>query len=684
MRLRTTATTLLVFACLPAWGATVRFEPANPLVGPFPSDALAVPDAAQKTGLRINLPLPACDAQPSVCAELAAANQLDGFSIQPRLRVAFSAPVDVNTLHDGLWYVALDNLTSEEYGLNRTGEAIPVNEIVYDPATNTAYAKPDDILDQHRRYAIVVTDAVRDTAGLPLTAAGDFTACIAASPNPYCAALAQAVAVAGPRLAPRQIVAASVFTTLSATAWMESARASLAGAPAAAVMLPPVGGYRVADFAGIVWHRQVGVNPSRFDDFSFPLDPALLAGVGRVAFGSYQSPNFLNARQSIDPAPTGAAVPLAASSAEIAFTVYLPATPKPPSGYPVAIFGHGLGDSRVGGPTAVAASLAQAGIATIAISAVGHGYGPESTLILVDKTGNRTAVPGGGRGMDLDGDGTIAGEEGCVLPEGGPVLRDCLRQTALDLSQLVRVIRNGVDIDGDGSNALDPARIYYGGQSLGALYGTLFHAIEPDVRAAVLNAGGASVVDIARWSSPAGAAENYVLRFKPVKVNDVPGAIDIQNLLELYDWIGMTGDPMAYAPHLRASTLPGVPIKAALFQIAWGDRTIPNPTSGRLIRAANMREFTWVYRHDLARAVLPSLPVNPHAFMVLFLSPDRDFTAPDLRTAGISLAVQLQMAAFFRAEGAVIPDPNSLVLRGAVRPRPVRDSRVPAGGPELQ
>jgi hypothetical protein len=129
MRLRTTAATLLVFACLPASGATVRFEPANPLVGPFPSDALAVPDAAQKTGLRINLPLPACDAQPAACADLAAANQLDGFSIQPRLRVGFSAPVDVNTLHDGLWYVALDNLTSEEYGLNRTGEAIPVNEI---------------------------------------------------------------------------------------------------------------------------------------------------------------------------------------------------------------------------------------------------------------------------------------------------------------------------------------------------------------------------------------------------------------------------------------------------------------------------------------------------------------------------------------------------------------------------
>jgi hypothetical protein len=173
-----------------------------------------------------------------------------------------------------------------------------------------------------------------------------------------CSALADAVSVATPKLAPGNIVGASVFTTLSATAWMEKAHASLATAPAAAKMISPAGGYRVADLARIVWHRQVGANPTRFDDFTFPLDPMLLTGVARVVFGSYQSPNFLNAQQMIDATPTGADVPLPASTNEIVFTVYLPATPKPASGYPVAIFGHGLGDSRLGGPTAVAASLA--------------------------------------------------------------------------------------------------------------------------------------------------------------------------------------------------------------------------------------------------------------------------------------------------------------------------------------
>ena len=56
-----------------------------------------------------------------------------------------------------------------------------------------------------------------------------------------------------------------------------------------------------------------------------------------------------------------------------------PAGKKPPAGYPVVIFGHGFGDSRFGGPTAVAPTLANNGFAVIAINAVGHGFGPLST-----------------------------------------------------------------------------------------------------------------------------------------------------------------------------------------------------------------------------------------------------------------------------------------------------------------
>jgi hypothetical protein len=263
-------------------------------------------------------------------------------------------------------------------------------------------------------------------------------------------------------------------------------------------------------------------------------------------------------------------------------------------------------------------------------------------------------------------------------------MRDCLRQTALDLSQLVRAIREGIQLDADAAPDLNPHRIYYAGQSLGALYGTIFNAIEPDVRAAVLNAGGGSVVDIARWSpgyrniaaailgmrqpplivNPLTFDEDYVLRYRHAHVVEKPGAVAMQDLLEIYDWLGQPGDPVAFAPHLRASTLPGVPVKPVLFQAAWGDQSVHNPASTRLIRAANMRESTWIYRHDFARAAMPQLPANPHAYLLMFLATDRDFQAPDLRAAAISLSTQQQVAAFFQADGAAIPDPNNIVLRG--------------------
>ena len=61
---------------------------------------------------------------------------------------------------------------------------------------------------------------------------------------------------------------------------------------------------------------------------------------------------------------------------QVYFHVYLPSSPPPASGYPVVIFGHGFGDSQWGGATAVAPTLAAAGFATVAINAVGHGFGP--------------------------------------------------------------------------------------------------------------------------------------------------------------------------------------------------------------------------------------------------------------------------------------------------------------------
>jgi hypothetical protein len=95
----------------------------------------------------------------------------------------------------------------------------------------------------------------------------------------------------------------------------------------------------------------------------------------------------------------------------------------------------------------------------------------------------------------------IESKEGCLIATPFPAgLSDCIRQTVVDLMQFTRAIRAGLDLDADGVRDLDPDRIYYGGQSFGAIYGTVFAALDPAVRAAALNVGGGSVVEIGRWS----------------------------------------------------------------------------------------------------------------------------------------------------------------------------------------
>ena len=658
-----------------AAGVKVLFEPASPGVGPFPTDVLTVPDPAQKTGLRINLPTPDCQSEPSTCEEIAAVNRLDGFSIEPRLRVRFSGPINPDTLRDGIFLVWLDDLTNEEFGLQPFGAVTPINSVSYDPATNTAYAEPDDILSQHRRYAVVVTNAVRDAKGDPVEPDPAFLACIGRQ-GAYCERLAGALGRVAIQLAPaRQVVGGSVFTTMSVTAWLEKARAAIQSSAVAFQRTGQKSVFAVADLSALVLKAQTGASPPVFTDVKLTVLPQL-EGVDRIAFGSFRSPYFLNERQVIPTVPTGSDIGLPAVSQEVFFQVYLPKKPAPPAGYPVLIVGHNVGGNRFLDPTSIASAMADTGIAVIGVNAVGFGYGPETRLALTDKAGNTVEIAAGGRAVDLNRDGTYGSSEGCVLtsaPTAG--YRDCSRQTALDMMQLVRAVQAGIDLDGDGVVDLDRDQVFYAGNSQGALFGAILMAVEPNISAAVLTGGGGSLADTFRWvkEGPARAGAvaamslrnpplfnagpndydyDWPLRYQPVRIISVPGAVPLQEYLERLEWIMMPGDPLGYAPHLWWSTLPGVAMKRVLFQFGIGDLAIPNPCQTNLVRAANLRETTSLYRHDLALAVAPDLPRNPHG---LFYFP----TTP--AGAVIAGAAQREMAEFLATGGARVPDVNHLV-----------------------
>src|SRR5262249_18940017 len=135
-------------------------------------------------------------------------------------------------------------------------------------------------------------------------------------------------------------------------------------------------------------------------------------------------------------------------------------------------------------------------------------------------------------------------------------------------------------------------------------------------------------------------------------INTVPGAIAIQEVLENREWAQMSGDPLAYAPHLWKDPLAGVPAKPVLLQFGKGDRNIPNPTETALLRAGDLADRATFYRHDLAFAEDPTLDRNPHQFLI------RVVDNPGERR--IALGYQSQIAAFFASDGEVIihPEPS--------------------------
>jgi fermentation-respiration switch protein FrsA (DUF1100 family) len=258
--------------------------------------------------------------------------------------------------------------------------------------------------------------------------------------------------------------------------------------------------FTLTDVSGITWNQQTRVagplNPVPVNVSSLGFVPG---AVGQVAFGKYVSPDYETAEQFIPPVGTKTGTPEVQGVNEVFFNLYLPSGPTPAGGWPVAIFGHGVGSSKQGGGVvgggaslALAASLAEQGIATIAINVVGHGFGPLSTLTVTPSVGASVTFPEGGRGIDQNGDGIIANNEGISAAAPQSIIgdRDGQRQTVADLMQLVRVIEVGMDVSGDGVADLDPSRIYYLGQSLGGIYGTTFMAVEPDVQVGALNVAG--------------------------------------------------------------------------------------------------------------------------------------------------------------------------------------------------
>ena len=684
--------------CLPAAfaaGVSVRFGSSQPSEAPFPSNRFTAFDGANNTLRRVNLPKPDCSVYVSDCQDIDVVNTLDGFSTQPRITVPFTGDIDPNTVDSStVFLLSLGDPVSH----TNHGERVGINQVLWDPATKTLVFQSDQLLREHTRYLIVVTNGVHDAQGAPVEAGAwrdDESGLSGVLPQgrdlrgrTYRTELRDALRSLKSTRA--KVVAASLFTTQSATTELAKINQSIKatvpapvdfniGTAASGASVRAL--FPLSSLKGITWNDQTGTAPA-FTPYALSL--AALGvypnSVSQVAYGRFSSPDYETPDKYIPPTSTLTGAPQAQGHNDLIVEVFLPSGNKPAGGWPVAIFGHGFTDSMYGAPWAVASTFAANGIATVAINVVGHGGGALGTLSVNRASGDTVTVPAGGRGIDQDGNGTIDSTEGvnAVAPRTVISSRDGLRQTVVDIMQLVRQIQAGVDVDGDGSVDLDAQRIYYAGQSFGGIYGTILLGVEPSIQAGVPNVAGGSITEVARLGGfrvlvalalaqrqpqllnlpPLPGVpfpynlqfnENMPLRNLPPVVNNVAGALPIALALSRNDWVQQPGNPVSYASLIRKQPPPGQAAKPVIFQFAKGDETVPNPTTSAILRAGDLADRATFYRNDLAYANNAGVGKNPHVFLTNIGNP---------AAAGYALQAQQQIARFFASGGTSTIDPD--------------------------
>jgi hypothetical protein len=202
--------------------------------------------------------------------------------------------------------------------------------------------------------------------------------------------------------------------------------------------------------------------------------------------------------------------------------------------------------------------------------------------------------------------------------------RDNFRHYALDLAQLVQVLKNpatNVMFNAVGTAVgnpftVDATQLDYVGQSLGGFNGTLFAAVDPSVKNVALNVPG-SDQELVLLTSPAFQPYRDGFLGQLAQTGIVPGTPDFDNLMVLVKTIFDKADPQNFAAGAlnKAGVAGG---RKVFIQSIEGDTVVPNPTTDELINAASTGTNQPVlYRFTAAdQGYSMVAPQNRHGFLL--------------------------------------------------------------------
>lgn len=524
---------LLVAACS-VEALPERVSVSSAPLAVFPADRYTVADANTRTGLRVRLPDGAADD-----AVLAKFPDLKT-ELESLDGFGTSAPLWIR--FDGpidpasLPDLAGSTAADAAVQLVRvdTGERIAF-ETHYDGPTHTLFILPYGALAPKTRHTLVVTEALHDRFGRPIAAAS-------AHRDTSIDGVAGAVVSVG-------------FTTQSVTETL------------AALAL-----------------RDVAHDAAEY--------PATLTActsslhIGWVGKGMLHSPDY-GTEENRFPLALDDAEPAPAPREDMRIP-YIIVLPKGVERAPTVLVQHGLSGDKEGVLLCnMGEQYAAHGFATVAIDGAWHGE----------------RGPGGKKPSPLSYLRVLFGvwTDGQTMNAKLRFGRDAFRQTALDhvqLAALVKAMAPALDRadGGDGKPDLS-GDVFYNGESMGGIIGSLTTAVAPNMPASVLNVPGGRLSNLVLLSE----IHLYELVAEPV-VSAVAelGEGDVRRFLALFQTMAERGDPINYAPLWHLTPADGRPKKSVIIQETTDDVLVPNRTTEDLARAGGLKRLT------------PALADTPH------------------------------------------------------------------------
>ncbi len=613
----------------PSAGFRAQFQPLNGIF-PYPND-LYFSGSTDGT-----LNLPKNPFQPAATA----INALDGFSTTAYWSVRFAGgaldPATLTAENIRVIRLTLDDTTKGPLLPPATGALLPAPLVLgtdFDASVSTELGSEGGTLiisplrplqastgSQNIGYLVLLTNGIRSTTGAPANPDNDYrlvrdqaiTEILAGASIPTCTPITNTTLNSICRLTfghlgigagvpfPAPLNLADVIVSFSFST--ESTGDTLGVLADLTAASPPT---------ALAVQALPGPGPSGRLTTS-DVDPAL-AGIADIFAGTLSIPYYLSAPSATDPTapvtrfwtaagPPPAGLdsasrnltrfnPLPAKTEDLDIPVFVtvpnagagPGGVRPPNGWPVAIFQHGLTRNRVDA-VVIADAFAQAGFVVVSIDLPLHGIDATSPAAAFRQVGLERTFD-----LDVSNNESLAPEPDGVIDGSGQnfvnlssllTTRDNLQQGASDLLTLTRAL-SGLELTGDTTPDADLARIHFVGHSLGSIVGGLYATVDASARTASLLMTGGGVAQTIIDSPAFGPAIIAALEAEGLIQNTTLFNQFLRDAQTVVD----AGDPLNYISTLLAAK-PVHIIQVVGSPPTWlPDLVVPNSSTQRMIDA---------------------------------------------------------------------------------------------------